>query len=148
MTAPEKLAGRCLCGSVRYEIAGELEPAMFCHCSQCRRASGSAFATNASARADEVTFTVGRELITEYESSPGKYRGFCSRCGSPLYARRRDKPDTLRIRAGTLDGAEGVEPRSHIWVGSMAGWFRITDTLTQYPASAGDAVLLKDHPKT
>ena len=81
------ITGKCLCGKVRYEIDGRLGPVVYCHCSMCRRATGSAFATNASVRANEFRVVAGSELISEYESSPSNMRAFCSRCGSPLYCR-------------------------------------------------------------
>ena len=126
------LTGHCLCAAVRFEIDGRLGPAIYCHCSQCRRASGSAFATNASVRARYLHLRSGRELIREYESSPGKFRAFCSRCGSPLYSRLAADPETFRIRLGTLDGDPGRRPLSHFWVGSKAVWHEITDALAQF----------------
>jgi hypothetical protein len=64
------LTGSCLCGAIRFEIDGELGPITCCHCSQCRRATGTAFATNANVARGAHRFTAGAELITEYESSP------------------------------------------------------------------------------
>src|SRR6266566_3613601 len=102
------LTGRCLCGGARYEIDGEIGSATYCHCSQCRRASGTAFATNASVRAEHFRLVAGRDLLTEYESSPEKLRAFCARCGSPVLSRWAAHPDFVRIRLGTL----GDDPRS------------------------------------
>ena len=109
MSRAEKnaITGRCLCGAVQFEIDGRLGPAIYCHCSQCRRASGSAFAANASVRARYLRFRSGRDAIREYESTPGKFRAFCSRCGSPVYSRLASDPETFRIRLGTLDGDPG-----------------------------------------
>jgi hypothetical protein len=130
------ITGGCLCGSVRYAVDGQLGPAIFCHCEQCRRASGTAFATNAPARARRLRFTAGRDAIREYESSPGKFRAFCSRCGSPVYSRLASDPETFRLRLGTLDGDPGRRPLAHFFVGSKAVWHEITDAL---PRFAGDA---------
>ena len=91
------LHGKCLCEGVRYEIAGELGPLGYCHCSQCRRASGSAFGANADATKSEFRLTTGVELIREFESSPDTFRAFCTRCGSPIYKRSNAKPDVIRI---------------------------------------------------
>src|SRR5207247_6027711 len=123
------LTGGCLCGGARYEIDGEIGSATYCHCSQCRRASGTAFATNASVRAEHFRLVAGRDLLTEYESSPGKFRAFCARCGSPILARWAAHPDFVRIRLGTLDDDPGTRPLLHVWVGSKAPWFEITDEL-------------------
>jgi hypothetical protein len=117
------LTGRCLCGGVRIEIEGSLGPVVQCHCSLCRRASGTAFATNASVRADSFRAAAGAELVREYESSPGYFRAFCSRCGSPLYGSGERFPELRRVRLGVLDGDPGARPAAHVWVGSKAPWF-------------------------
>jgi hypothetical protein len=101
------LTGRCLCGSIRFEIDSELGPVVYCHCSMCRRANGSAFAANSSVQKSAIRFLAGRELLTEYQSSPTSYRQFCSRCGSPLFGGPKDAPIT-RIRLGTLDDSGGA----------------------------------------
>ena len=129
------LRGRCLCGEVRYEIDGRLGPVVCCHCSQCRRASGSAFAVNGPVRARDFHLLTGQALLAEYESSPGKLRSFCSRCGSPLYSRLAASPELLRLRLGSLEDDPGVRPVAHIWAGTRAAWFEITDDL---PRSSGE----------
>jgi hypothetical protein len=90
------LTGRLPCGTVRYELLGRPGPLAYCHCSRCRRASGSAFGANVPVRARYLTWLGGRDAIAEYESSPGKFRAFCSRCGSPLYSRRADDAEDRR----------------------------------------------------
>jgi hypothetical protein len=131
-TAAQPITGRCLCGRVGFRITGRLAPVVYCHCSQCRRASGTAFAANAGVPRNAIEFSAGRDLITEYESSPGKFRAFCSRCGSPIYSRVAADPTQLRIRLGTLDGDPGRRSLAHCWVRSKAVWFEITDQLPQF----------------
>jgi len=130
--------GKCLCGGVRFRVTGKLGPAAICHCSQCRKASGSAFACNAPVRSKYLRFESGRELIREFESSPGKLRAFCSRCGSPVYSRVTSDPDTFRLRLGMLDGDPGRRPLAHVWVSSKAPWFEITDALPQFASAPPD----------
>lgn len=115
--------GRCLCGGIRFEIRGPLAPIQMCHCGQCRQAQGGPFATNIPV--DEASFTLlsGAELITRYESSPGKERCFCGRCGSPLFSRRDSLPGVLRLRVGTLQGHVETHPGFHIYFGSRANWW-------------------------
>src|SRR5262245_27363787 len=96
------LDGRCLCGQVQFEIDGEMGPIDYCHCSYCRRASGSAFAANATILSASFKLRSGAGLLKEFESTPGKFRSFCSNCGSPIYARLAAMPEFLRIRVGTL----------------------------------------------
>jgi len=131
------ITGRCLCEGVRFEISGEIGSPSLCHCSLCRHASGSAFAVNAGVASAAFRVTAGPDLIREYESSPGHFRAFCSRCGSPLYSRMHAHPDFRRIRLGSLDQDPGVRPLLHVWVGSKAPWFTITDALPQL--ERGDA---------
>ena len=126
------LEGGCLCGGVRFRVTGKLGPAGYCHCKQCQRASGSAFASNAPTRTRYFALTSGAELVTEYESSPGKYRAFCARCGSPVYSRRDSEPELRRLRLGTLDSDPGRRPLAHVWVSAKAPWHEITDSLPQY----------------
>jgi hypothetical protein len=128
------LPGRCLCGDVRYEVTAPLGPIVHCHCAQCRRATGTAFATNASVPRAAHRVVAGGELIREYESSPGKYRAFCSRCGSPVYSRSDGDPEALRIRLGSLEQDPGGRPMLHVWTEAKAPWFEITDGLPQIAA--------------
>jgi hypothetical protein len=120
---------------VRFEVDGPIGPPVYCHCSVCRRANGSAFACNASVARSAFRLLEGAALIREFESSPGKQRAFCSRCGSPIYATMADDASVIRIRLGTLDQDPGERPRAHIWVGSKAPWHEIADALPQFPES-------------
>lgn len=126
------LKGSCLCNSIHYEIHGELGPTMMCHCSKCRKANGSAYAVNAAVKTDEFHFVKGKELVSEFESSPGVFRTFCKQCGSPLYSRRPSQPEMLRLRIGTLDTPVERKPIAHIFVGSKASWDEIHDDIPQY----------------
>jgi hypothetical protein len=74
----------------------------------------------------------GVDLVSEYESSPGKFRAFCRRCGSPLCSRRDAEPEIRRIRLGTLDSDPQRQPLAHVWVCSKAPWYPIADSLPQY----------------
>jgi hypothetical protein len=126
------LKGSCLCGGVRYEISGKLGPSIHCHCGQCRKASGASFTTNAGARSDDFRFVEGEALVGEFESSPGQFRCFCKRCGSPLIKRIAAKPDEVRLRLGTLDSDPETTPAAHILVSFKAPWTEIADDLPQH----------------
>jgi hypothetical protein len=132
------LTGQCLCGAVRFEIDGSLGPVIYCHCSMCRRANGSAFAANSSVQKSAIRILSGRELLTEYKSSPTSSRQFCSRCGSPLFGGDIDSPIT-RVRLGTLDDSAGARSIAHIWIGSKSDWFEITDKLEQIDKEPPDS---------
>ena len=122
----------CLCGGVKFRITGELEPIQVCHCMQCRKAQGTAFATNAPVARSAFQLDSGAELLTEYESSPGKKRAFCSRCGSPVYSRRDARPEVLRIRVGLLNEPLAVRPSVHFYTSHKANWWDIADDLPQF----------------
>ena len=128
------MSADCLCGGIRIEVSGKVGPVVFCHCSRCRKASGTAFAAHADVRRKYWRFVTGEELIREFESSPGVFRAFCRRCGSPIYSRRDGAPDVLRLRLGIVNGDPGRRSLAHCWVGSKAAWFDITDTLPQFAA--------------
>lgn len=127
------IKGSCLCGKIRFEYSGELGPITQCHCTQCRKTSGTAFAANCSIDKSNYSIVSGEELIKEYESVPGKFRAFCSNCGSPVYSRRDSLPDKLRIRLGLLDTEIDRKPEFHIFVNSKAEWHDICDEIPQYP---------------
>jgi hypothetical protein len=98
--------GGCLCGVVRFSYSGELGGALgkvtACLCAQCRKAQGFAAAV-VPAEAEGLSIIVGQDEIREFESSPGKLRAFCGRCGSPLYSRLDSRPGSLRVRLGAFD---------------------------------------------
>jgi hypothetical protein len=126
------LKGSCLCNGIQYEIKSELGGIMQCHCQKCRKANGTAFATNAAIPTSAFSYVKGEELVGEYESTPGVFRVFCTRCASPLYSRRPGEPEALRLRIGTLDTPIETKPSMHIFVGSKAEWDEVTDNIPQY----------------
>lgn len=125
------IEGSCLCGKVRYTYEGEIAEIAMCHCSQCRKAQGSAFATNSPVEDDKLSFT-GIEYIKEFQSSESKVRAFCSNCGSPLYSAKQALPNVKRLRIGTVDSAFVCENKYHIYSTSKAKWHSISDNFTQY----------------
>ena len=126
------LTGRCLCGGVRFEIDDALGPIVCCHCSVCRRVSGSAFASNATVRTAAMRIVAGRELLTEYQSSGNMIRAFCSRCGCPMFGRYPTNDSLRRIRVGSLDGDPGQRPSARIFMASKAPWFEGTEHLESF----------------
>lgn len=127
------IQGSCLCGKVVYELRGLPQAMYYCHCGICRKATGSSFATNMLACADDFVVVAGHSYLKSYESSPNEQRHFCSECGSPIYGEAAVRPGVVSIRCGTLDGDPGVRPASHIYTASKAPWFAISDQLIQFP---------------
>src|SRR5215469_14191710 len=126
------LKGKCLCEGVTVEIDAPLGPAIACHCSQCRRSTGSAFNPNASVPVKSFRIASGQELVREFCRVPGAYRAFCSRCGSSLYGRGDAYPNIVRVRLGILESTGGARPIAHIFTGSKAEWFEINDGAEQF----------------
>lgn len=125
------LEGCCLCGKVRYEYTGDITEIAMCHCAQCRRAQGSAFAINCPVDSRKLSFT-GLEHIREYQSAENKTRAFCRHCGSPLYSERSDLPGIKRLRLGAIESGVACENRYHIHTASKASWYEINDEFPQY----------------
>lgn len=127
------ITGSCLCGGIRFRVESALEPIQICHCGQCRKAQGTPFATNTPVPERAFHWEAGRELLAEYESSPGKKRCFCKVCGSPIYSYRQALPGILRLRAGLFDAPVEATLEAHFHTASKAGWWPIADDLPQHP---------------
>lgn len=124
--------GGCLCGCVRFEIRSRIRNIVYCHCSMCRKAQGSAFATNGNVRASDFVLLSGQEKLSRYESSPGQVRYFCAICGSPVYSSNATRPEQIRVRLGTIESNIDERPIAHIFAASKANWDTITDALPQF----------------
>lgn len=127
-------AGSCLCGAIKLQINGAIESIIHCHCSKCRKNSGTAFATNGFVNTDEFEITAGRDQLGHYETSPGKVRHFCRICASPVYSSNEASPDRLRLRLGILDSDIIERPLSHNFVSSKANWEDLDAELPRYDA--------------
>ena len=132
-----RLHGGCLCGSVRYHIDALLGAVEHCHCSMCRKAHGAAFSTNAVIASLAFHVTSGAAVIAEYASSPNRRKCFCSRCGSQLFIRRLDQPETTVVTLGAIDGDPWVRPERHVFVASKAAWDTIADSLPRFNVYPG-----------
>ena len=119
--------GRCLCGDVTWEGDGPIELPHHCHCSICRRSHGTAFGSVGALAAQTYRLHARPEQLIAFETSPGSVRRFCARCGSPLPTDPID--GQVFVPLGQLDDDPGVKPLAHIFVGSKAPWFDITDAL-------------------
>lgn len=130
------LEGSCLCGAVAYEVDAPIGPIVHCHCETCRKAHGSAFSTVSPVPRDKVRIISGEDLLTSYESSPGKFRKFCARCGSQIIADRVAQPVIL-LRMGCLDTPIAEKARAHLWRSDAASWYDPKDQIPELPEGAG-----------
>jgi hypothetical protein len=124
------LRGSCLCGGVTYEVVDAFEYAMHCHCSQCRRSTGSAFKSLAGINASQFALAEGDGELLRYGDEHG-YDAHCRSCGSLLYSLVREG-QYVHVAMGTLINEPSIRPTMHIFVGSKAPWFEITDPLPQF----------------
>ena len=116
------LTGSCLCGSVAYEVDAEAGPIIHCHCATCRKAHGAAFSSLSAVPRAAFRWSRGEALLGAYESSPGKMRRFCTRCGSQIMAERVGQPSVM-LRLGCLDTPITGAPKAHIWRSDAAAWY-------------------------
>jgi hypothetical protein len=126
------ITGGCLCGGVRYEISGPFLRASHCHCSRCRRHSGTAVCTQGRVRREHFRLVAGGDLVRVYAPAAGAVKAFCSICGSSLFGATWPEGPEVSIRLGTVDQDPGIRPQYHTYVGSKATWDEILDDLPQY----------------
>lgn len=126
------VTGSCLCGGVRYELAGEIGPLVNCHCRFCRRAHGAAFVTITWVRKDELRFTVGADTVKEFRTDGVGVRAFCEECGTRLYNQAQSNPDFVALIVSSLDVDPDRAPILHVNVESKAPWYEILDGRPQF----------------
>jgi hypothetical protein len=126
----DSVSGSCLCGDVAYEISGNAGVFQYCHCSRCRKFTGSAHAANLFVRPAQFTWLRGQECVRTYAPENTKYfsTAFCAKCGSSLPW--SNKAGTIVvIPAGSLDNHPGIEPAQNVFWGSRAAWYRHASAL-------------------
>ena len=128
------LGGSCYCGAVRYTVADAFLYAMNCHCSNCRRTTGSAFKPFAGIERAKLQITEGRNALMIYGDETAN-NTHCRSCGSLLFSVVREGA-FVHVAMGTLVDEPTIRPTRHIFVGSKAPWFTITDDLPQYEGHA------------
>ncbi|MEO1106934.1 MAG: GFA family protein [Pseudomonadota bacterium] len=119
-------SGSCLCGSVAFEIDGELSPPSACHCGQCRKQSGHVWASTWT-HEDNLSFTAN-DTLKWFEASDIARRGFCGACGSFLFWQHKDE-DTISISMGAFDAPTGLHLARHIFVADKGDYYEIRDDL-------------------
>jgi len=124
------LTGKCLCGNVEYAVRDEFAYALNCHCSNCRRATGSAFKPFGGIERHKLSVTRGADRLLIFGEELA-HDARCKDCGSFLYSLVRDGA-FVHVTLGTLVDGPSIRPSAHIFVGSKAPWFTITDDLPQH----------------
>ncbi len=130
MQEPRTLHGKCECGAVRYEVADAFRYAANCHCSNCRASTGAAFKPFAGIEREQLTLTDGADALLVIGDEDGNHTR-CAVCGSLLYSVVRDGA-YVHVALGSLVDEPSIRPDHHIFVGSKAPWYEITDDLPQF----------------
>ena len=125
--------GSCLCQSVKYEFEGPVQVFQYCHCSRCRKTSGSAFSPNLLVAPEQFRWLAGEDLVGRFEHPDARHfaTSFCTRCGSNLPWLSQTGRAVI-IPAGTLDEDPGIRPTQNIFFGSGAPWREAVDDLPQH----------------
>ena len=134
-----KYSGGCLCGKVRYESAAEPQFSGNCHCKDCQRVSGGAFAPAMLFAEAGMTISGAPKFFRSHGDS-GRWieRGFCPECGSQMFTRLEGLPGALVIKAGTLDDSSSFSPTLDFWVASAPPWDHMDPALPKRPRSPRD----------
>ena len=132
------IGGRCECGRVRFEVDGGIVDFSHCHCSQCRRLHGAAYATFAGVARERFRYVAGADQVKVYASSEFNDRVFCGVCGSSILVDAKREPGYLYLSMSAVEG-DPPRPRGyHQYVDSRAPWQPITDDLEQHAGEVPD----------
>lgn len=125
--------GGCLCAKVRFGLREKLPPLGFCHCSQCRRTSGTGSNAVLNVRQDRFEWLSGQDNLRRYSTSSGWSTVFCVDCGCPM-PQSTPQGDRMFVPAGSLDGDPPLDIAGHIFVGSKPSWVMICDDSPRFEA--------------
>ena len=126
------ISGHCECGRISYTAKGPIEDFSHCHCSQCRRLSGAAYASYAGVEKSGFSFLSGESDVHIYASSPSHRRMFCGHCGSNIGVDMETESGARYLCMGSLDGTLELPKGYHIYVASKASWRTLDDGLEQF----------------
>lgn len=125
------MKGKCLCGAVAFEVIGEIPNLYQCHCSMCRKSTGSSANAATFVRADMFRWVSGKDKISSFTKDTGYRSDFCSICGSPVPNPLRDT-DKVWVPAGLLEETQGLAVVIHLHMKSQACWERTSQDAQEY----------------
>jgi hypothetical protein len=121
------LTGGCGCGAVRFEVGAPLAGAAYCHCTRCRRRTGTAASPSALVRRGTFRVVAGEEQLRRWSPGDGFDKVFCGACGSALFAQDPDDTEIVAVRMGAFDADPGVRPSARQFTAYAAPWEPIPD---------------------
>ena len=129
----ERLRGSCVCGRVRFVVAGPFTAFYVCHCARCQKVSGSSHAANLFAKSGSVRWLSGQALVTNFALETASFfnGAFCSHCGSPV-PRHARSGDFEIVPAGSLDDPPPISPDRAIFWDERAAWFEASCQAKRY----------------
>jgi hypothetical protein len=143
----ENITGRCLCGTVEFQLVPPLEPISHCHCQSCRLSRGVAFVTWTSVPSERFALRKGETDVSWYRSSRGVRWGFCRTCGSSMFyvAERKDHPDAPKsgyfyVSVGSLTDAISDTPVAHVSYEERVDWYQASDALPKYRGKTDERI--------
>ncbi|PLK50774.1 aldehyde-activating protein [Uliginosibacterium sp. TH139] len=133
------LTGGCACGAIRYECEAKPVVMLNCHCRDCQRSSGGAFAPLVVVQADHFCLRQGvpKYFVSVADSGNTVRRGFCAECGSPLFMSSAALPGYIALKAGSLDDPTLFRPAADLWTHSAQCWDSMNPILPKYEYEPG-----------
>jgi hypothetical protein len=139
VAAENSQSGSCQCGSVRYAVNAPLPAAYACHCSECKKQSASAFSM--SMPVEWARLSVVGEVVTHETvafSGIRKLACFCPHCGTRMWHRSERDSDWITLKVGTLECAQSIEPRGHLWVSKKQPWIVLDPAVPAFDTQPED----------
>jgi hypothetical protein len=132
---PSRFQGGCFCGAIRYECSSEPLFMINCHCRDCQRMSGSAYAAILSMPKGAFALVKGKPEVYTATADAGSTvsRWFCSQCGAPVYHTLSALPDLVGVKVGSLDDPSWYRPTMDIYTGSAQPWDLMNPELKKFP---------------
>jgi hypothetical protein len=130
----EPLDGRCMCGAVSFQVTAPLLGALYCHCTRCRRRSGTEQSLTALTQPGSFTITAGEDRVRSWDPGDGWIKSFCVACGSHTHTSHPENRELIAVRLGCIAQDPGVRPSAHQFVADVPAWMPLPDDgLPRFP---------------
>ena len=126
------ITGSCFCKTVQYQITSKIPMAVNCHCNNCKKISGGAFASLAVVKEKRLEITSGKESLATYQLSDNLAKHFCSHCGTPIFNRNSRYPGRCMVALGSLDDPAAVTPSVNVHCENRLAWVSLDETVQNF----------------